>query len=116
MFLSKELINAAKDIKTEEVDVPEWGGKVLIAELSGTNRSKFELYLRDARQTDDFSKLRESLVVLCLVDEKGQNLYDEKEAQLLGDRNSLVLDRLFDVATKLNKLFDSQLEEEIKKS
>ena len=34
-MLSREQILKAKDIKQETVDVPEWGGKVIVMGLNG---------------------------------------------------------------------------------
>ena len=42
MVLSKEQILQADDLKTETVEVPEWGGDVLLRELRGRERDAFE--------------------------------------------------------------------------
>ena len=114
MYLDKNKINAANDIKTVEIDVPEWGGKVLVAEMNGHNRSKFELYISEHK--DDYSAMREYLVALTLVDEAGNNIFSEDEAKDLGKKNGSVLDRIFNESIKLNKLFESELDKEVKKS
>ena len=42
MRLSRDDILKAEDLTTEEVDVPEWGGTVLVRGLTGRERDEFE--------------------------------------------------------------------------
>jgi len=48
MTLNKEQILRADDLKTEEVDVPEWGGSVRVRVLTGTERDAFESSIYDS--------------------------------------------------------------------
>ena len=41
-YLCRETILNANDIKTEEVNVPEWGGVVLVKSLTGSEKDKYE--------------------------------------------------------------------------
>jgi len=40
MALSKDQILSARDFKTKEVPVPEWGGDILVRSLDGAGRDK----------------------------------------------------------------------------
>ena len=42
VLLTRDLILKADDIQTREVEVPEWGGTVLIRALTGTERDAYE--------------------------------------------------------------------------
>ena len=48
-ILSKEAILAADDLPREKVNVPEWGGEVLVRTMSGTDRDAFEASLQIGR-------------------------------------------------------------------
>ena len=41
-LLTKSAILAANDLKTQDVDVPEWGGAVRVRAFSGRERDAFE--------------------------------------------------------------------------
>jgi hypothetical protein len=41
-FLTAEMIFAAPDIETEDVFVPQWGGKVRIKGMTAAERDRFE--------------------------------------------------------------------------
>ena len=42
MALSKDAILAAKDTDVHEVDVPEWGGSILLRSMTGAQRNNYE--------------------------------------------------------------------------
>lgn len=93
-------INAAKDIKTEKVNVPEWKTDVYLKVLSGTERDAFEAAYTDQRMQN----FRVRFLVLTLCDQEGDRLFDDEQITLLGKRSSLVIARLFEAAWKLNML------------
>jgi hypothetical protein len=109
MILTKEQILASDDLPKKEVDVPEWGGSVIVRTMTGTERDKFEQSVIGK----DMSNLRASLLSLCLINDKGVHLFND--AVQLGQKSSVVLQRLYDVACKLNG-FGKQEEEELLKN
>ncbi len=44
-MLSRDQILGASDLPTETVDVPEWGGQVIVRSMTGAERDRFELSL-----------------------------------------------------------------------
>ena len=46
-LLTKEQILRVKDIETRKVNVPEWGGDVMVRSLTGAERDYFESKLVD---------------------------------------------------------------------
>jgi len=112
--LSKEQIIAAKDIKTKVVDVPEWGGSVIIREMSGKVREEFEMFVQERRSADDSLNLRGMRTLVLsqtLVDEEGNALFTKDDMSVLGEKNAAVIDKLFTVAMTLNKIGDTQMKE-----
>ena len=63
--LTKDQIVAAVDIKTEVVEVPEWGGAVAVRELTGLERDAFEQSMvrvdADGKRQADMSNMRAKL-------------------------------------------------------
>jgi len=115
MPLGKDSILQAQDIETREINVPEWGGTVLVRGLTGTERDSFEAtVLQDRGKQGMVRKLdniRAKLVARCLVDAEGARLFTDGEAGLLGRKSAAVLDRLYDVAAEMSGLSDEDVEE-----
>jgi hypothetical protein len=112
----KDTILGADDIEEEDHDVPEWGVKVKVRGMTGTERDSFEGKLVAMRKggTDPEMRLadfRSKVLVRCLVDpETDKRIFDEKDVQQLGRKSGAVLDRLFDVAKRLSGMDDKAVE------
>ncbi len=114
--LSKDDILAADDLQQEVVDVPEWGGAVIVRGLTGAGRDAYEasiVTMRGQQQSYNMANARAKLLVRCLVDEEGRRLFTESEleADALGAKSGRVLDRLFAVARRLSGLTTADMEE-----
>lgn len=118
-ILTKEQIVAVNDITTETVSVPEWGGYVLVKVMSGTERDAFESSIFEQKGKDiqrNLGNLRAKLVSKCLVDEKGNRLFSDKEIEIIGKKSAKVLDRIYEVCVKLNGIGPKDVEELTKNS
>ena len=118
-ILTKEQIVAVNDITTETVSVPEWGGEVLVKVMSGTERDAFEGSIFEQKGKDiqrNLGNLRAKLVSKCLVDEKGNRLFTDKEVEIIGKKSAKVLDRIYEVCVKLNGIGPKDVEELTKNS
>ena len=107
-ILSKDAILAADDLPRETVNVPEWGGEVLVRTMSGTDRYAFEASLleKDGRMEN----VRARLVALTLCDSQGDRLFDDSEIAALGRKSARALDRVFSVAQRLNGIGVDQVD------
>lgn len=113
-FLSKESILAAQDIERELVEVPEWGGAVLVWGLTGTERDAYEAGVVEQRGRGvrmNLRNVRARLVAMAIRDEEGRRLFGDGEIAALGAKSGKVLDRLFDVAARLSGLSPAAVEE-----
>lgn len=108
-LLSKTQILAANDLKTERVSVPEWGGEVIISTLPAAEKDDWDASVFDGEHRD-LDNMRARLVVRCIVDEKGDRIFDDEDADALGLKSSAAMDRCFEVARRLNKVSDADLE------
>lgn len=117
--LGRNQILAAPDIKTERVEVPEWGGEVLVRGLNGAERDAFEASIVEQRgKKTEFNlrNVRARFVALCCVDEAGQRLFAEGDVQALGRKSARALSRVWDKARELSGLTDDDVEELTKNS
>lgn len=84
-FLSREDILSAA-IKTVEVDVPEWGGKVKVRELSAHEVTTLGIGMVTEDGKVDRSQVPDMMtqaVVLGAIDEDGERLFTEQDVELL---------------------------------
>lgn len=121
MLLSRESILAAEDLIFEEVDVPEWGGKVRVRTLLGSERDDFEQSMvkqaRGKEASVNIRNIRAKLVALTVVDAEGKRLFTKREdVDALGRKSAAALDRVFDVAQRLAGLRPEDVEELAKNS
>jgi len=116
-MLTKEQILQADDLKTEEVDVPEWGGTVRVKTLTGIERDAFESSIYDKKQKEaNLQNVRAKLCVVSIVDEKGERLFSATDVLDLGKKSASALDKIFSVAQKLNGLTQKDIDELAKNS
>lgn len=98
MSLDRSAILAVSDLKNEIVDVPEWGGSVHVRTMSGSERDRFE-----AEHAKDPSKdFRARIVATTVCDEHGVSLFEPTDVPSLGKKSCAALDRITDVAIRLN--------------
>lgn len=114
-FLNKAEILAQDDLKTEDIQIPEWGNAwVRVRTLNASERDHFEastVVRNGKKMTTNLEHIRARLCLLCLVDENGERLFQEEDMFPLGGKSAAALDRIFTVAQRLNGLRDSDIEE-----
>lgn len=98
MALDRKSILAADDVRKEKVAVPEWKGDVYLRVLTGTDRDRFEESYADQKM----KAFRIRFLLLALCDEDGERLFSDDEADILGKKSSVVINRLFEAGWKLN--------------
>ena len=111
--LSRDAILAAKSLRTEEVAVPEWGGTVLVRELSGRERDEWEASLavmRGKTMVPDVANIRAKLAARTIVGDDGEPVFTQQDVAALGELSAAALDRVFDVASRLSGLNPEDVE------
>ena len=117
--LSRDAILAAKSLRTEEVAVPEWGGTVLVRELSGRERDEWEASLavmRGKTMVPDVANIRAKLAARTIVGDDGEPVFTQQDVAALGELSAAALDRVFDVASRLSGLNPEDVEAMTKNS
>lgn len=105
-LIGREAILAAKDLKTERVPVPEWGNgaEVIVSEFSAEARDEFWAGVAQERGKQNLKNIRARLAVLVIVDETGQRVFGDEDARAVGAKSAIALNRIWNVATRLNGL------------
>jgi hypothetical protein len=126
VLLSHDQILEAQDLETEDVPVPEWGGEVRVKGLTGEERDSYEAACMTERPSYDgkgkqvrgrtelgrnLSNVRAKLVARSIVDEQGERLFTDHEVAALGKKSAAALERVFDVAARLSRLSDEDVED-----
>ena len=118
-LLNFDDIVASQDKEYQDVDVPEWGGTVRIATMSGEDRDRWELSMMQADDSsergfklnfDAYSRVR--LVAMCLVDDNFNRIFVTKEQiEKLSQKSGKVMDLLYDVAQRVNGITESDIDD-----
>lgn len=100
----RERILSASDLKSQIVEIPEWGCRVEIREMSARGRMQWR-----SRAYSDGVLNEEtwgvSLLLISLFDpETGSRIFETDDLVLLNEKNDTVLGRLLDIALEINGL------------
>lgn len=113
--LGREDILKADDLPTEIVNVPEWGGEVVVRGLDGTSRDEFyagQAVQRGNRVVQDLTNATAKLVARCIVDpETREPMFTQSDVNALGRKSGAALNRVGDVAARLSGLTDEDMAE-----
>lgn len=112
-YLNRDILQR-RDVKVEEIHVPEWDMYVRVKALSGKERDAFEASIVQVqgRQTSlNMANIRAKLVALAVVDEDGNRVFSDDDVDALGELNASALDRIFTVALRLSGLSQQDLAE-----
>lgn len=119
-LLSRDQILKAQDLQFEEVDCPEWGGKVRICGLTASARAAFlerTLKLKSEANPDAVDTTIEILLVsLSAVDAKGKPLFTPEDLVELGRKKADPISRCAAVAMRLAGLTPRAAEDTVKNS
>lgn len=116
-MLNRDDILGADDLARELVAVPEWGGEVYVRCLTGSERAQlqqgFDAY-DDKETTQRGMFYRDMLIILALCDERNKPFFTWEDREAMLSKSAQVLERLFIVALRLNRLRDVDVEIAVK--
>jgi hypothetical protein len=102
------------DLADELVDVPEWGYRLRVRSLTGTERDAFEASLLQTRGRDreiNLRDMRAKLVAQSVRKSDDSRVFSDAQVEALGRKNAAALQRVFRVAQKLSGLAEDEVEE-----
>jgi len=106
----------ADDRKWVDVPVDEWqkGKVVRLGVMTAKSREIFEAAvqkrMRNGKLTDS-KGLKFYLLARSIIDENGSPLFNDETIKQLGEKSSVVVERLFEAAQKLNGIGSETVEE-----
>ena len=115
-FLTKDQIISVEDLAHEDVEVPQWGGTVRVRAMTAIERDRFEQETYSGTSKENYDNMRARLVVKCLIDEQGNRLFKDEDAETLGKKHGAIVDKLFWIARRLSAVTDKQIDNLIKNS
>lgn len=113
-LLTRDQILEAEDLEQEVVEVPEWGGSVLVRGMTGIERDAFESSLvkgKGKNASVNMQNIRAKLVAASVVDQDGQKLFNDQDVHALGKKSAAALDRVFAVAQRLSGVTKQDVED-----
>lgn len=107
MGLTLDQILGADDLRSEVVEVPEWGGSVTVRTMTGADADRlFELM----SQPDGRKKFRDALIVATVVDDAGVPMFTADHVSALRTKSATALKRVADAAMRLNGMASDSVE------
>lgn len=113
-FLGRAAILGAQDLPTVEMEVPEWGGWVLVRTLTAGERDNFEAEITqmNGRNTRlNVRNIRAKLVASVVVDDEGRPLFTLGDVEALGQKSAKALDKVFAKAAELAGMREADVQE-----
>ena len=113
--LTGDAVVAAVDSDLTRVEIPEWGGHAFLRIMDCGERDDYECEWRK-KADSGVENFRSKFVAKCLVDESGKRLFGNGDIMKLAAKSSKVVNRLWELAMKLNNLSEAGSEEAAKNS
>ena len=113
-MLTREAILGADDLAQEQLLVPEWDGEVTVSAMDGMGRDAWEQVLLDqgaGTEERDIRGLKVELLIRSVRGEDGAPLFTSADREALLKKSGAAIDRVFQVAQRLNHLSDDQIEQ-----
>jgi len=124
MMLDRDAILSRKQLKRETVDVPEWGGQVIVRELTGAERSRYEAGYSDtvmgeaksvSDKTKRFETMRAKVICVATINEDGTRVFHDDDIAEINELSGQALDRLASVIMRLSG-YTKEEQEKLKKN
>jgi len=103
-FLTRDAILSADDLRSEVVEVPEWGGSVYVRMMTAAERDRFEAAVIAAKDASVKTDVRSMLAQFTVCDEAKRPLFTLEDMERLGQKSYAAMDRIWDAATRLNRM------------
>lgn len=116
MLLNKDQILTAEDLPFRDIEVPEWGGTVRVRTMTAAEGTEFmEIIEAKAGEKGAQQFLREKLLVMTLVDEKGARIFSMDDIAALRGKSPAILNKLFAESAGINGMKTAEGEDAVEK-
>jgi|DEB0MinimDraft_6_1074348.scaffolds.fasta_scaffold32085_1 hypothetical protein len=117
MALTRDQIKAKRGVMPREpLSVPELGeDPIYISKLNAAGRDKFEQMVTGGRAGSvNLDNIRARFLTLVCVDEAGKLLFEESDAEWLGELDTDIVQKIVDKGFELNGINAEAVEEAAK--
>lgn len=109
-------IISAVQLKEQRLEVKEWGGFVIIREMTAEARDQYEQSLFTQNEKGDIERnmknARAKMIAACVVGADGKRMFDtDQKIEALGNQPVSIIDPIFEACRKLNAVSDEDIEE-----
>jgi hypothetical protein len=108
MSLTREQILSNKSFRSKTIEIPEWGGEVRLKAMSGADREAMESVVSEdvggKLQIKKGVSYMAEMLLRTWCDDDGNLLFKPDEINLIQEKDSVILARIFKVAAEVNGL------------
>jgi hypothetical protein len=108
MSLTREQILSNKSFRSKTIEIPEWGGEVRLKAMSGADREAMESVVYEdvggKLQIKKGVSYMAEMLLRTWCDDDGNLLFKPDEINLIQEKDSVILARIFKVAAEVNGL------------
>ncbi len=113
-ILKREDIFACKESETLTLEVPEWGGEVIVALMTSSDMDAYESSLLTNKGKLKLANARAKLLAAALVDETGKQIFTAADVAALGRKSSKAVTRIYNAVLKFNSINEKDLDDLVK--
>lgn len=106
--LTLDQIKAADDVKTVEVEIPEWNGHVTVKGMTGRLRSNLEQKVNSNAPHGDVKMM---VVIACTLNADGNPMFSNDDKKWLVEKAAGPIEKIFEAACKLSGITDQAVDE-----
>lgn len=116
MALTRDEIKAKRGVRQRvAVDVPALGGTIYVAKMTARDRDDFEYMVTGGKVGGINTKnIRARFLTLVCVNEDGTRMFDESDAEWLGELDTDAVQIITEAGFKLNGIGNDALEDAAK--
>jgi hypothetical protein len=105
--LTREEILQVKDLREEEIEIPEWGGSIVVRSLSGNARQKLVMNCMDKAGKMDIQKLYPMLLIAGCVEPQ----FTKADTDGLNEKSAAALEKAGKAIMKLSGMALEDIEQ-----
>jgi hypothetical protein len=108
----REMILGTNDLPSEVVEVPEWDAKVRVRGMTAREKDAFVAQITNLSTGEmSWQNATALLIVRTVVDDDGQRVFSDADADALGEKSAAATQRLFNVAQRLSAFSEEDLDQ-----
>jgi hypothetical protein len=104
-YLTRDAILRVTDLQQKAVDVPEWGGQVLVRELTASEVEKIGFDMADGDGNVDKRRARgmmSRVVAWATIDQNGKRIFSEADVDALGQKSFKPVQRIANAVMQMS--------------